>query len=162
MRACAGRSHRHARGVVKRHHARHHSSSKKKLALNQASPGASAPAQQPATCEDRSVPAQTAGAYVCADGSEPECLDGSEPVSTSASAPTCPAVAPGQVEWSDAVCADGSTPTAAGGAYSCDDSSQPECEDGSQPSSEPGSMLACVAYNPSGSPSDASSASAGD
>ncbi len=57
----------------------------------------------PATCEDGTVPAHTAGgAYTCEDGSEPACQNGSEPIRPSASsAPMChvsheaPGCAPG-------------------------------------------------------------------
>jgi hypothetical protein len=134
VRACAahhGSTHKHRKGKP-RH--RKHRSTKKSTHARQGSSTGALPAQEPASCEDGTNPTRAAdGSYECADGAEPECTNGSEPIFAPHRAQLlCPAANSG-VEWTQASCDDGGTPTSAGGAYSCEDGSSPECEDGSTP-----------------------------
>jgi hypothetical protein len=151
-RGCATRKHRsHAKGKAK--HKAKHSNKQSKSQRSPAARTPGAPAQQPAVCEDASAPArESEGFYSCADGTEPICADGSEAVAASnGSGPVCPTTGEPVLEFSEASCEDGSPPTGAGGAYTCDDGSQPECEDGSQPVlSDEGAALTCIAYGTTG------------
>jgi hypothetical protein len=107
------------------------------------------PSQVAAVCEDGSSPALGSEGFSCADGSEPICADGAEavPAERGSSTAVCPTTPGATVNWSEAECADGSTPTMAlGGGYACEDGSQPTCEDGSAPVSTDGSTLSCIAY----------------
>jgi hypothetical protein len=108
-----------------------------------------APALATAACEDGSTPTLESEGFACADGSEPTCADGAEPIpATNGSRAVCPALPAGSVEWNEAGCEDGSTPTLVSGAYACEDGSQPICEAGSQPVSGAGPTLSCVVYAP--------------
>ncbi len=149
-RACAGSSRsRSSHAKVKGHHKSSsiHSKKKKTKKRRVVVTHVPAPAPQPATCEDGSTPKLGAeGVFTCADGGEATCANGAQPT-PHAGRPVCPiAATPGAAtEWSEASCDDESTPTPAGGGYSCDDGSAPVCEDGSPPTLiAEGSMLACL------------------
>jgi hypothetical protein len=146
-RACAAHHSRaHKRHEAKRHHAKHHKA-KQGAKSQHGAPTSVVPAQEPAICEDGASPTRTAdGSYACGDGAEPECTNGSEPiVAPRRGQLLCPAASSG-VEWSEATCQDGSTPTQTDGAsYLCGDGSAPECEDGSKPvAPDEGSPPACL------------------
>jgi hypothetical protein len=128
---------RHRRAA--RHRRRRHGSTVQAPAI---------PGQTAALCEDGSTPALGSEGFACADGSEPACANGAEPVpAQNGAAAVCPATPGTTVQWSEAECEDGSTPTMAlGGGYVCEDGSQPTCEDGSAPLSSDGSTLSCIAY----------------
>jgi hypothetical protein len=145
--ACvARRGQAHKRHKAKRHHAKQRKA-KQGAKSQHGTLTSTVPAQEPATCEDGTTPARSAdGSYACGDGAEPECANGSEPIAAPRHEQLlCPAASSG-VEWSEAICQDGSTPTQTDGAsYLCEDGSTPECEDGSKPiSPDEGSPPACL------------------
>ncbi len=133
-----------------RAHAKHHKhSARHKSARHGAT--VQAPAQTVASCADASTPVLGDEGYACADGSEPTCPNGAEPISTgSGSMPVCPATSGPTVEWSEAGCEDGSTPSSVSGGFACDDGSQPACDDGSQPVGSEGALV-CISYGAPGS-----------
>jgi hypothetical protein len=118
----------------------------------------------PALCEDESLPIRAQdGSFSCADGSQPGCENEATPVRSgrtlacpvSTPAPTTPECEAneegaenfcfaGPAGSSEAVCEDGTAPSAVGGGLaSCDDGSEPLCTDGSQPTLSESGQYVC-------------------
>jgi hypothetical protein len=99
-RACGQSSHKGKKRHSKKHRAKHTLANV---------PGETAPAVEPASCEDGSAPVQEAnGSFSCSDGSEPECEDGANPTrSHNGKSLLCPVIAEPESESGEGECEEG-------------------------------------------------------